>query len=658
MKSVQLKQIKLENYKKHTEIEKKMFPKTIISGRNRQGKSTLMDAYFDVLTGKIADGTLPSNVRRKEGNEEVDGVVVRELELVIDDVTTPIRKETKKGKTASTTKYIVDGFDYNQTKYKEFLEKIADAETIMMCSNANVFLNELRKSSATARSILERISGFSNTESDTEIAILTKGHSYEDVKKKLNKEKREWTKKVDECKTKIKTLQEQNTTSKENLSEKREKLLDEYETAMKSKKELMDANKPYDELNREITELKKSRDAICTKATENARKQRDKVLQLINNRESKKFEEEENIKTLNSMIATMEEPYIIQKRVVELQNRYKELYAKEYDTTELNAIQNEEFDPQTAICPTCGQSVPENQIDGFKRKFESHKQERIAKEIEKQNKFIADKEHELKEIIRQGNEEVERKKNVIENKAKFETSIKESEKNVEALTLEIKELREKVSDMILDVDLSDDVEYKAVVEEIKKKEQKIEKLATTNNTEKLNEIFEKIVSIEKDITSIDTEIKNNKEKEEQTAKQINEISKDMREYGQNQADIQAKLDTLKEYSIKKNKLLADAINPYFKHFQFEFLDYTADGEPIETCKMMVDGIDYFNGLNHSDQILCNIDLIQGLQEMNELNLPIWIDDAESINLDRLPDLKQQMILLKVSEDELKVEEFN
>lgn len=658
MKSVQLKQIKLENYKKHTEIEKKMFPKTIISGRNRQGKSTLMDAYFDVLTGKIADGTLPSNVRRKEGDEEVDGVVVRELELVIDDVTTPIRKETKKGKTASTTKYIVDGFDYNQTKYKEFLEKIADAETIMMCSNANVFLNELRKSSATARSILERISGFSNTESDTEIAILTKGHSYEDVKKKLNKEKREWTKKVDECKTKIKTLQEQNTAGKEDLSEKREKLLDEYETTMKSKKELMDANKPYDELNREITELKKSRDAICTKATENARKQRDKVLQLINNRESKKFEEEENIKTLNGMIATMEEPDIIQKRVVELQNRYKELYAKEYDTTELNAIQNEEFDPQTAICPTCGQSVPENQIDGFKRKFESHKQERIAKENEKQNKFIADKEHELKEIIRQGNEEVERKKNVIENKAKFETSIKESEKNVESLTLEIKELREKVSDMILDVDLSDDVEYKAVVEEIKKKEQKIEKLATTNNTEKLNEIFEKIVSIEKDITSIDTEIKNNKEKEEQTAKQINEISKDMREYGQNQADIQAKLDTLKEYSIKKNKLLADAINPYFKHFQFEFLDYTADGEPIETCKMMVDGIDYFNGLNHSDQILCNIDLIQGLQEMNELNLPIWIDDAESINLDRLPDLKQQMILLKVSEDELKVEEFN
>ena len=71
-----------------------------------------------------------------------------------------IRKETKKGKSSSTTKYQVDGFDYNQTKYKEFLKGISDSETIMMCSNARVFLNELRKSTASARVMLEKMAGF------------------------------------------------------------------------------------------------------------------------------------------------------------------------------------------------------------------------------------------------------------------------------------------------------------------------------------------------------------------------------------------------------------------------------------------------------------------------------------------------------------------
>lgn len=55
-----------------------------------------MDAYFDTLTGKLADGTSPNNVRRKEDGEEVEGVVSRELTLMIDgEETTSVRKRRK-----------------------------------------------------------------------------------------------------------------------------------------------------------------------------------------------------------------------------------------------------------------------------------------------------------------------------------------------------------------------------------------------------------------------------------------------------------------------------------------------------------------------------------------------------------------------------------
>ena len=104
-----------------------------------------------------------------------------------------IRKETKKGKSSSTTKYQVDGFDYNQTKYKEFLKGISDSETIMMCSNARVFLNELRKSTASARVMLEKMAGFNADkvlQDNPEVSEIIKNHSVEEVVKKLNRDKK------------------------------------------------------------------------------------------------------------------------------------------------------------------------------------------------------------------------------------------------------------------------------------------------------------------------------------------------------------------------------------------------------------------------------------------------------------------------------------
>ena len=102
--------------------------------------------------------------------------------------------------------------------------------------------------------------------------------------------------------------------------------------------------------------------------------------------------------------------------------------------------------------------------------------------------------------------------------------------------------------------------------------------------------------------------------------------------------------------------MADKINPFFHHFKFVFYDLTQEGGVFETLRMVCDGTDYWH-LNHSDQILTQIDLICGLQEMNGLSLPIWIDNVEAINSDRLPEIEQQMIVLEVSDGDLEVSEI-
>lgn len=658
MKTVELKQLNIENYKKFESAEYQFAPRTMVSGRNRQGKTTLMDAYFDTLTGKLADGTSPNNVRRKEDGEEVEGVVSRELTLLIDGEETVIRKETKKGKSSSTTKYQVDGFDYNQTKYKEFLKGISDSETIMMCSNARVFLNELRKSTASARVMLEKMAGFNADkvlQDNPEVSEIIKNHSVEEVVKKLNRDKKDFQKKIDAKKVEIDTVKKQGTPDFTILEEKKNAVLDKLNGLLEKEKLLNETNKAYDELCYEITGLKKSRDAIISNAAEALQEEKRKIVSLLSDRRFKQKHEEENLRILGNFLATAEKPERIQQRITVLQEKYKQTYASTFDETALNAIQNEKFDPESAICPTCGQHLPEEQVERLKTEFEQKKQERIHAEFAKKEQFKADKQQKLKDITEEGNAEVARRKEVEEKRKDIESQIEQTKKNISTLASEIAQKNQELEKLPSEPDMSGNEEYQAVVAEIQKKQEQLDGL--TNNSEENAAVQAERMSAEKELTGIETKIEMAKQAVQKQTETLEQLNADRKKLGQEDSDIQQKLDMLKEFSIKKNKALAEAINPHFNHFQFQFLDYTQDGEPVEVCRMIVDGIDYFNGLNHSDQILCNIDLVAGLQELNGFKLPIWIDDAESVNEERFPKMEQQVIYLKVSDNELKVEGF-
>lgn len=656
MKTVELKQVNIENYKKFEAAEYQFAPRTMVSGRNRQGKTTLMDAYFDTLTGKLADGTSPNNVRRKEDGEEVEGVVSRELTLLIDGEETVIRKETKKGKSSSTTKYQVDGFDYNQTKYKDFLKRIADPEIIMMCSNAKAFLNELQKSTAEARKTLTDMSGFDADafmRSNPEIMQITKGHPVEETAKQLKKDKKNKQEDIKDKASKIEAVKKQEIPDAAVLEEKREQVLNHLIALRQKEQQLSDSGKAYDELSYEIVGLKKSRDAIISNAAEALQEENRKIISLLNDRRFKQKQEEDNLRVLENFLVTAEKPERIQQRITVLQEKYKQTYASTFDETALNAIQNEKFDPESAICPTCGQNLPEEQVECLKTEFEQKKQERIRAEFAKKEQFKVDKQQKLKDITEEGNSEVARRKEVEEKRKDIESQIEQTKKNISTLASEIAQKNQELEKLPSEPDMSGNEEYQAVVAEIQKKQEQLDGL--TNNSEENAAVQAERMSAEKELTGIETKIEMAKQAVQKQTETLEQLNTEQKELGQEDSDIQQKLDMLKEFSIKKNQALAEAINPLFKHFQFQFLDYTQDGEPVEVCKMICDGIGYFDGLNHSDQILCNIDLVTGLQELNGLNLPIWVDDVESVNADRIPDTGRQMILLKVSDDELKVE---
>lgn len=661
MKKVTLKKLSVENYKKFEAKEFDFAGRTEVSGRNRQGKTSLMDAYFDVLTGKLADGTLPNNIRRKVDGEEIDDPVVRELVIDVDGTEYVVQKKTKKGKSSNTVEYYVNGIKRNKTEYMEILKRIADPDTIAMCSNARVFLNEIQKATAKARETLGGIAGFSESQFRAEHPEYewiknegVEGDSIEEILKARRRDLRKAKSDVDDIAKQIRKEQGRQVECDETLPAQRDDLLDLLKENEKQEEVLCNASREYDRISIELAGLKRSRDALVEKAGKTAREKHDRITSLLYTLKSDKKNAENKLRLAEMDLEHANKGIERHKAALaQAKKKYTEALKEKWGgDTELTAIRGEEFDPALAICPTCGQTLPEEQVETAKRKFEFNKQSRISKKLGEKEQFEKNKRTKLEQITEDGNEASEGLKTANETKKEAEAAIETTKKEITSLALEIAETEKEAEKPIPEPDMSDDEEYKAVCDKISALEESLNGIGNGENDRIL--LSNNRHSLEAKLRDVEAKIKTQTARLEEKANNLEALQEEQKKLSQKQANIQQKVDQLTEYSIEKNKALAAVINPHFKHFQFQFLDYTQDGEPLETCRMICNGIDYANGLNHSDRILCDIDLVMGLQEMNDLRLPVWVDDTESINSDRIPGLDTQMILLKVSDGELSV----
>ena len=669
---VEVKKISLENYKKFPSKSVDLFPRTEISGRNREGKSTLQDAYLDVLTGKMANGTEPTSIRRKENGVEVPKVdVVRELTLSIDGKEKVIRKITKqkwrkpRGQSeevfdGNETSYEIDGFPAKSKDYTEFIQSIAEPSTLLMCSNPKPFLDTLQKSTAESRKVLEKMSGFDIAQFMEEnpqyahVEEITKGHSVEDTLKKLRKELNAQKKKVDAKNTEI--AYETNRSVEEDtssLESKKQELNAELSKLEEQEQILEDSAKGYDSLSYEIRGLKSSRDGLVSKANEWLRARQKFISDTVSELKLKKSEKESSIRIIGMELDNhIREAQQAKADLDRARQDYPRIKEMEWDDSELKAIEAETFNDSDAICPTCGQELTEEQISKLKASFEEKKKARIEAQLKAKESFESEKQEKLKYVCDLGNTSAAKLKKTNKEINKLQSEISAAQDEVAELTKQIEEEQSKFTELPESVDMSNDEEYLAVTARIAELEEKLKSFDDVPG--KKQELRMQISNVMKQISNVDADIKIAQAAVTEKEKRVAELNEELKSLGQVQADIEQQIDTVLNFSIQKNKALAEKINPFFHHFQFSFLDYTIEGNPVETCKMICNGIDYNSGLNHSDKILCEVDLLNGLQEMNGLNLPIWIDDSESIDKSRIPVLDRQMIILRVTDGDLKV----
>lgn len=676
MKSVTLKRMGLKNYRCFygTRVFHADFgEKTRISGKNGSGKSTVMNAVMEVLTGKNSDNTQPDNVRPIVDDKELDSVEVeRTIVLNIDGRDAEIKKITKQKKErrdgvmvpvpgSNVNSYEIDGIAFPQKKYNEWIsENICKSEFLPVLCNPNVFLS--LKSTSDMRTFLENITGFDLQEyikslgsEFAEVEEITKGHTVEQVMKTLNtqlKKQREQTQKkeTEYNYEKGKVPADTDVTELESRKAELDKKITELDELEKS---LDSVSEQYDKKSHEIMKLKSKIDQIVVDANSENNGKRKKLNEDLTLLQMEKRNEENNLR-----LAEMDLKHsnmAIERHKADLQKAqedWKAYSGREYPEENLEKIKNEVFDESTLICPTCGQDLPEEQADKIRSEFEQKKAKRIKNEEDVKTAFYEAKDKKLTEITESGNKAATDLKSANKSKEEAEQKIEEIKKSIANIALQIVEKQKELDSIPETTDVTGNEEYIKVFSEIQKAEDALEAMnngSAERETLRIqrNDYIRECAKIDAEIHQIQTE----KTRHEELVSQLYDA---FRESSQAEADVMRKRDILKNFSIQKNEKIASIVNPHFSEFAFSFLEYTQDGNPIETCRMVRNGVEY-KDLNYSDKLLCQIDLLRGFQKILDVSIVIFVDNTESINESRLPKNDNQMVFLQVTDGDLKVE---
>lgn len=199
---------------------------------------------------------------------------------------------------------------------------------------------------------------------------------------------------------------------------------------------------------------------------------------------------------------------------------------------------------------------------------------------------------------------------------------------------------------------ADNEEYEEKRKKILAEEDKI----NAEYLDELNFLEHRIQTLEEDKeeifmfnAAIDAAIKHNEKivKDRELAKEKIKNSKNKIE------QLKIAIDACKQYNSIKLKKQSDQIKPYLDKVEIQFEELTKDGELKDDFKIVYEGKE-FNKLSASERIKAGLEIANLLINIQNLHFPIFIDDAESINV--IPDIDTQMIQAKVTLDkEVKVE---
>ena len=614
-----------------------------VCGANGSGKTTIFDAFTWILFGKDSLDNAKFEIRPldKDGKQidnveicvaatlEIDG---KEVELKKTQKQNWVKKRGTQNPVlqGNVNEYEIDGYPRSEKDYKEYINGIVSDDLFKMLTNPTYFPNMPWKDQrATIMKFASDVSDIELATEDSRFKVLiddfssAMNPSADDVKSKYQKSLNELKKKQIELPVRIDEQSKNKVDIDVAEFELLKNSLNEQIADVKSK--IADTDKQfaeYQKLSDGIMELKFAESDLVRKANEENIKARREI-------EDKITDKDFLLKQTRKTIYDTENLIELSKRTAEkISENLKEIREK------WKAENERVFDENSLVCSYCGQEYQQDRKEQLRAEFESHKAE------------------ELKAITDNGNlikGRLDKEKKTIEN---LEKELFEHRKSIEMLNNSITSLEKQLSELPTSIDISGTEEYKAIQSQIAEKEQAMSQMNSADEVRKalnaeLEYLQSQLTEVEKQISLSENNVK--------IDERISELQTEQRATAQKIADVEKMLYLLDEFIKYKLDKISDSINAMFDGISFKLFDIQLNGGVKEVCECTVNGVPY-GSLNNGHRIIAGLQIIKALQKLYGAYLPIFTDNAESVNDFNLPDMDCQLIKLKVSDDtDLRIE---
>lgn len=678
---LKIRSLHMENFKGIKSLDVKFSNKTSIKGQNAAGKTTIFDAFTWLLFNKNSAGEEKFNVRPldKDG-KRIDNVEIKVVGVIdVDGKEVELSKVQKQNwvkKRGTDTvalqgnvnSFEIDGYPKSEADFKDYVSSLAQSEEMFkMLTNPQYFSSLKWKDQ---RDILMKLTTEvsdvelakemfdENAYAESLIEELEKAPSTDDIRAKFSKALSEWKKKQAEIPVRI----DETEKSKIDVDVAEQKLAkaDLTRRIAECDKKIENAGSAFGDLRSKEMQLQfdmSGMEQTMNRELSNKRSIMDAELRDCKNElehfavtiSLKEKQISDNEKAITDADAE-------RKKLGEQYNSEK---AKAFDETPYLFDESKWiFDESTTVCSLCGQKLPADKIEQLKADFEERQTKAKADAKRKLNDsksdFITQKESNLEEIKAYGFA----KKNLIEELTKENADLQmeiDSLKKQEQGTLTNKEeLCKLLSEIPEEADYSQNEEYvklKAEHDEVLAKIEKLESEGADSVVEELKAEKSDLQAQLNEVNAVIAKASMNVEIDERIA----QLQTEQKEIGQKVADQEQMLYLLEEFIRFKLDKVSESINSHFKTVNFKLFEMQLNGGMKDCCECTVNGVPY-STLNSGHRIVAGLDIIRSLSELYGVSVPIFVDNAESLNEFNVPVMDAQLILLSVSEDkQLKVE---
>lgn len=674
---ITIKSIHIENFKGINMLDVNFSVKTKISGQNAVGKTTIFDAFTWLLFNKNSSGEEKFNFRplNKEGTR-IDNVEIKVVAIMdVDGKEVELSKVQKQNwvkKRGTNTvslqgnpnSYEIDGYPKSEAEFKEYVSGIAQSEEMFkMLTNPQYFSSlKWKDQRDILMKLVSDVSDVELAQTDAKYAPLLseleKAPSTDDIRAKFSKALNEWKKKQAEIPVRI----DEAMKSKVDIDVAEQELA---KTDLETKiadidAKIKDSDGVMMELGREEMQLQFDMSGIMQIMNRDLTNRRSEI-------EAELRDLQNEIKRFADTIALKERRVSENETVISNADSERKRLGEEYNAETAKAFDEfpylfDEsewvFDENSTVCSLCGQKLPEDKIEQLKADFESRKRKAKADAEEKLKsekiRFDTEKRTALNRLVDIGTE----RKNLITKLRDENAKVKEEIKSLKEQEQEDIAKKEKICQQLSSIpeiaDYSQNEEYvkmKARHDEVLVEIENLKANGEDAAVETLKSEKEELQAHLDEVNSTIAKASMNVEIDER----IWQLQEEQKEIGQKVADQEQILYLLEEFIRFKLNKVSESINSHFKTVNFKLFEMQLNGGMKDCCECTVNGVPY-STLNSGHRIVAGLDIIRSLSELYGVIVPIFVDNAESLNDFNVPDMDAQLILLSVSADkQLKVE---